>query len=387
MFENYGVNKITGEVDPESTSLALKFFASDPFVTELNMRLTNKYTRQLMHVFSWFAGKSDREGNVYISQGVRGLHKIASDCLRSERPTTYNAQIELTKPCVNVEDGVVSYKEVTRLDSMEAYVLEMCKGANFMGTTTDDDVVRRRRSRLRSLSNSSAGEDDEEEDELVLSSVETIRRKRLTSDVRSGQRFAYRSFLGQSAYSNNAHDQLRSFMRRYNIKNRNRLLEMPFLHIASQMRSVGAGNAHYLFDEKKTMTYFDCLSDMIEPGVSFAQKVALVTGCGKGSIGSHIVRALLEGGATVVCTLYWSSTLSLYHSFSRTHNNNKHNNNNNRYEQLRVSLCGEGSVLSRNVHEMGWMWLQIVSCTAQRSFRTGYSKYREMDLRNLGFGS
>ena len=86
-----------------------------------------------MHVFSFFAQKSENEGNTYISQGVRGLHKIASDCLRSQRPTTYNAQLELTKPDVSVKDGVVSYKEIPRLDSMEAYVLEMCKGANLRG--------------------------------------------------------------------------------------------------------------------------------------------------------------------------------------------------------------------------------------------------------------
>ena len=43
MFANYGVNKRTGEIDPKSTTSALKFFASDPFVSELNMRLTNKY--------------------------------------------------------------------------------------------------------------------------------------------------------------------------------------------------------------------------------------------------------------------------------------------------------------------------------------------------------
>jgi 3-oxoacyl-ACP reductase-like protein len=36
--------------------------------------------------------------------------------------------------------------------------------------------------------------------------------------------------------------------------------------------------------------------------VSFAGKVALVTGCGPGSIGIEIVKALLTGGATVIAT-------------------------------------------------------------------------------------
>ena len=208
----------------------------------------------------------------------------------------------MTRPDVSVKDGVVSYKEIPRLDSMEAYVVEMCKGANLLGDDVESSQNNVRRRRSQSFATTSGDEDSSDHEDLLYSSVDSIRRKRLTSDVVRSDRFTYRSFLGQSAYSNNAHDQLRSFMRRHNIKNRDRMLEMPFLHIASQMRSVGAGNSHYLFDEKKTMTYFDCLRDMIEPGVSFTQKVALVTGCGKGSIGSHIVRALLEGGATVVCT-------------------------------------------------------------------------------------
>ncbi|GMF15411.1 unnamed protein product [Phytophthora lilii] len=37
-------------------------------------------------------------------------------------------------------------------------------------------------------------------------------------------------------------------------------------------------------------------------GISFAGKVALLTGCGKNSIGAEIVKALLEGGATVFVT-------------------------------------------------------------------------------------
>ncbi|CAK4248323.1 unnamed protein product [Aphanomyces euteiches] len=37
-------------------------------------------------------------------------------------------------------------------------------------------------------------------------------------------------------------------------------------------------------------------------GVSFVGKNALVTGCGCDSIGSEVVKSLLEGGATVICT-------------------------------------------------------------------------------------
>ena len=44
------------------------------------------------------------------------------------------------------------------------------------------------------------------------------------------------------------------------------------------------------------------MEELCEQGQSFAGKVALVTGCGPGSIGSLLVEALLSGGATVVAT-------------------------------------------------------------------------------------
>ena len=37
-------------------------------------------------------------------------------------------------------------------------------------------------------------------------------------------------------------------------------------------------------------------------GISFANKKVLVTGCGKGSIGIEIVKALISGGAYVIVT-------------------------------------------------------------------------------------
>ncbi|KAJ1794689.1 fatty acid synthase alpha subunit Lsd1, partial [Coemansia sp. RSA 2399] len=49
-------------------------------------------------------------------------------------------------------------------------------------------------------------------------------------------------------------------------------------------------------------TYYTGLDSMCVSGLSFAGKTALVTGCGKGSIGFDIVRGLLAGGAKVVAT-------------------------------------------------------------------------------------
>ncbi|KAL4137325.1 hypothetical protein PRIC2_000847 [Phytophthora ramorum] len=57
-----------------------------------------------------------------------------------------------------------------------------------------------------------------------------------------------------------------------------------------------------LYDVESTCVLLSCMREMASTGISFAGKVALLTGCGKNSIGAEIVKALLEGGATVFVT-------------------------------------------------------------------------------------
>lgn len=57
------------------------------------------------------------------------------------------------------------------------------------------------------------------------------------------------------------------------------------------------------FCGEATETFFRAMEAMVSgAGISFAGRVALVTGCSQGSIGVELVKALLEGGATVVAT-------------------------------------------------------------------------------------
>jgi fatty acid synthase subunit beta len=56
------------------------------------------------------------------------------------------------------------------------------------------------------------------------------------------------------------------------------------------------------YAQSKTNLYFEVMSDMAINGVSYEGKTALITGAGKGSIGSEIVKGLLSGGAKVVVT-------------------------------------------------------------------------------------
>ncbi|ORX65311.1 hypothetical protein DL89DRAFT_287208 [Linderina pennispora] len=72
---------------------------------------------------------------------------------------------------------------------------------------------------------------------------------------------------------------------------------LPLLH----MHEKHAGNT-WSYDKELTDEYFSSMEDAAVNGISFEGKCALVTGCGKGSIGSGLVEGLLSGGAKVVAT-------------------------------------------------------------------------------------
>ncbi|KAJ2812230.1 fatty acid synthase alpha subunit Lsd1, partial [Coemansia sp. 'formosensis'] len=67
--------------------------------------------------------------------------------------------------------------------------------------------------------------------------------------------------------------------------------------------------------------YYDSLSEICGNGLSFAGKTALVTGCGRGSIGADIVCGLLNGGAKVIATTssYSRKTALFFEDMYRTH--------------------------------------------------------------------
>ncbi|KAJ2268865.1 fatty acid synthase alpha subunit Lsd1, partial [Coemansia sp. RSA 371] len=73
--------------------------------------------------------------------------------------------------------------------------------------------------------------------------------------------------------------------------------QVPPIHMSKQTSS-----GQWMYNREFTSVYFDGLSDIARQGVSYVGKTALVTGCGRGSIGAEIVRGLLMGGAKVLAT-------------------------------------------------------------------------------------
>ncbi|KAJ2052530.1 fatty acid synthase alpha subunit Lsd1 [Coemansia sp. S16] len=90
----------------------------------------------------------------------------------------------------------------------------------------------------------------------------------------------------------------------------------PFIHL----KKVSAGSAWSYCSELSTI-YYEGLSKMCDSGLSFAGKTALVTGCGRGSIGADIVCGLLSGGAKVIATTssYSRKTTLFFEDVYRTH--------------------------------------------------------------------
>ena len=92
----------------------------------------------------------------------------------------------------------------------------------------------------------------------------------------------------------------------------------PFVSLKTKASS----NVNSIETNKEfTSTYFACLEEMLTKGLTFEGKVALVTGCGKGSIAVEIVKYLLEGGATVVATTssYGSARMKYYRELYQKH--------------------------------------------------------------------
>eukprot|EP01127_Copromyxa_protea_P004216 TRINITY_DN14111_c0_g1_i1.p1 TRINITY_DN14111_c0_g1~~TRINITY_DN14111_c0_g1_i1.p1 ORF type:complete len:3881 (+),score=986.19 TRINITY_DN14111_c0_g1_i1:27-11669(+) len=74
---------------------------------------------------------------------------------------------------------------------------------------------------------------------------------------------------------------------------------LPYVYIRERSAD---DPAIWTFSEEKTAAYLGSLDQMATSGVSFEGKTALMTGCGKGSIGSEILKGLLSGGAKVIVT-------------------------------------------------------------------------------------
>ncbi|KAG1096468.1 hypothetical protein G6F39_006700 [Rhizopus arrhizus] len=74
---------------------------------------------------------------------------------------------------------------------------------------------------------------------------------------------------------------------------------MPFLHLKKKNPSEPSG---WEFSNELTASYLDVLREIAEKGITFVDKCVLLTGAGKDSIGSEVLKGLIAGGAKVIVT-------------------------------------------------------------------------------------
>ncbi|KAJ3414301.1 3-oxoacyl-[acyl-carrier-protein] synthase [Chytridiales sp. JEL 0842] len=93
---------------------------------------------------------------------------------------------------------------------------------------------------------------------------------------------------------------------------------MPFVFLKKRRDD---DPAMWEYDPKLTGSYFNCLRSMATDGITFKDKHALITGCGKDSIGVEILKALLAGGARVIVTTsrFSKSVTEYYRSIYERH--------------------------------------------------------------------
>ncbi|KAJ2806670.1 fatty acid synthase alpha subunit Lsd1 [Coemansia guatemalensis] len=91
----------------------------------------------------------------------------------------------------------------------------------------------------------------------------------------------------------------------------------PMVHLKSK----AADLTNWSYDKEKSNILVSIFHDICDNGLSLAGKRALVTGCGRGSIGAEVLRGLLEGGAHVVATTssYSANTTRYFQELYQKH--------------------------------------------------------------------
>ncbi|GAB9466788.1 hypothetical protein Gpo141_00004153 [Globisporangium polare] len=207
---------------------------------QLEAGLCNRATPQLLNYLQYCAQRAEEQGKADLVDVYGKLTDGVETCLQLD--PVYRPDLEFTKPQVCVlETGEVEYSEVPRggVSSAIEYVAELARGLKLTPAA-------------------------------VVEKPQFPASQQLTSSLHCGE--------------------MDEFLRP---------IVLPHVHI----RKMSAVDPTLRFhDIESTRVLLTSMCEMASTGVSFVGRVALVTGCGKSSIGAEVVKALLQGGATVFAT-------------------------------------------------------------------------------------
>lgn len=259
----------------------------DREVTQKCIYLMNRSGKSFVEMFDFYMKKcsKSREKPTYNLCYELGT-TLADNCRESMLVSPVFKDVAFpTAPNTKIgSNGEVLYKEVPRpgIRKLETYVQEMRQGKEIK-IATEIDVARKDLSKLHKMLHNHR-----------LDSKNKMKMQKLVSDI--GKSLSNKA---PPKKLQPALGQRRSSLRSKVEGNQPQEKLPPFLHLKRQNhREPGT----WEYCSSRTNMYFEALSQMASSGSTFEHKTALVTGCGRDSIGAEILKGLLSGGAKVIAT-------------------------------------------------------------------------------------
>ncbi|RHZ19227.1 hypothetical protein DYB37_003435 [Aphanomyces astaci] len=255
--------------------------------------LCNRATPELLAATEFFLSRQQANGNLEYAQAIQLLNEEVEKWM--DRDPVHVQLLQPFRPEVTIEaNGNIVYKEVPRGATSVDYVDEVSRGFAYR---SDDHKAASPKSAHSSVALvrgiETAELDDGHDSDVNSVSSEPVLHKR-TAAKRS-TRVGGSKLWGLKAVTRR--------LKRAKVGGAPHVL--PYVHIRSADH---VDPTNRVVDEHLTKDFLLSMHEIATSGVSFVGKNALVTGCGRDSIASEVVKALLEGGATVVCTTSSFST-------------------------------------------------------------------------------
>jgi fatty acid synthase subunit alpha len=317
--------------------------------------LCNRATPELQRACAFYHKQATAQGRDMYAQAVRVLAEEVSAWL--DKSPVHIELFDPVMPTVTVlDDGKIEYKEVPRtgVSSSLEYVFEMARELEVPGMedfaaghklsstlnqqilATFDTSTTMVTKGLLERSNSSEsllslGSLDSDTSEVSTASMPARLKKKSNRHKQHALRAYRRSVHHRRAKMQTLQDAKKQAPQQQQQRN----VKLPYVHIRSA--SDDRDPMHRTFDEELSKTYLGCMREIATDGITFEGKCALVTGCGKGSIGIELVKALLEGGASVVVSTssFSKDTTDFYRTVYENHGS--------RGAKLTVLPCNQAS--------------------------------------------
>ncbi|KAI9921603.1 hypothetical protein PsorP6_002324 [Peronosclerospora sorghi] len=277
--------------------------------------LCNRATSELLRCTQFFVSRAEVDCSPELAQAVQLLAEQLEEWLHTN---PVNMQIfKPTQPQLRIlQTGELEYTEVPRegvTDSIH-YVDEVARGLEYYATETDEVAGSHVTATMSSAvgfestlnhNDSISSDEHDSDDDDTFGEKETLADKpsiifKKVTTAEGAKLIALRDSLRKRVKRESPTTLVaRSSSLRYGLNENLKKIILPHVHIR---KPSDVDPTIRLYDVESTCLLLSCMREMASTGISFAGKVALVTGCGKNSIGSEIIKALLEGGATVFVT-------------------------------------------------------------------------------------